>query len=127
MCFAPTNRRFSTVQVVQEKRFRTLNKEAVRSVATVAAAAEEEGREVWAALLPHYLRCLPNSEFQSLDLGTFFKVAKAVADITANDMLVKLFKQGYTLGQDLLYELMAKKDYDGTVEELLGKLVRARR
>lgn len=114
------------MQLVQEKTFRSLNDAALRSVSTVAGAAEEEGRGVWAALLPHYLRCLPDSEFQSLDLGSFFKVAKAVADVTTHDMLVKLFKQGYTLGQDLLYELMAKKDYDGTVEQLIGKLVRTK-
>ena len=115
------------MQLVQEKTFRSLNDAALRSVSTVAGAAEEEGRGVWAALLPHYLRCLPDSEFQSLDLGSFFKVAKAVADVTTHDMLVKLFKQGYTLGQDLLYELMAKKDYDGTVEQLIGKLVRTKK
>ena len=112
--------------MVQEKTFRSLNAAPLKSVSIVAGAAEEEGRGVWAALLPHYLRCLPDSEFQSLHLGSFFKVAKAVADVTTHDMLVKLFKQGYTLGQDLLYELMAKKDYDGTVEQLIGKLVRTK-
>ncbi|CAD7703953.1 unnamed protein product, partial [Ostreobium quekettii] len=59
---------------VEEKTFRTLTEELSDRLDKVANLRSLDGKEAWALLVHHYLRCLPDVEFECLDLSDFTKV-----------------------------------------------------
>ncbi|CAD7696487.1 unnamed protein product, partial [Ostreobium quekettii] len=82
---------------VEEKTFRTLSEKLSDRLDKVANLRSLDGKEAWALLVHHYLRCLPDVEFECLDLSDFTKVFEALGKHTAAAMLVKMMNEDYPI------------------------------